>query len=77
MKNLQSEHGVIRLPKVLEIYPVGKSTLYRKIREGKFPKPYKLGPNTCVWSVEEVNAALAAAMIENQEKPSNRGKSNE
>jgi predicted DNA-binding transcriptional regulator AlpA len=28
------------------------------VAEGKFPKPFKLGPNTTVWDLEQVEAAI-------------------
>lgn len=39
----------LRLPQVLERIPVGKSTWWAGIREGKYPKPVKLSPRTSAW----------------------------
>jgi len=30
-------------------YPVSPATWWRWVKEGRAPKPYKLGPNTTVW----------------------------
>lgn len=46
--------GYIRLPQVLELIPVGKSTWWRGITEGRFPKPLKLTPRTTVWRVQDI-----------------------
>ena len=39
--------------------PVSPATLWRWVKEGKFPAPFKLGPNTTVWDVDQVEAHLA------------------
>jgi predicted DNA-binding transcriptional regulator AlpA len=38
--------------------PIDASTLYRGIREGRYPKPVKVGPGTSRWLREECEAAL-------------------
>ena len=52
-------YGFLRLPQVLEIFPISKSAWWEGCRTGRFPKPVKLGPRTTVW-----RAADIAAMIE-------------
>ncbi|HAS22767.1 MAG TPA: AlpA family phage regulatory protein [Idiomarina loihiensis] len=47
-----------RLPQVLEIIPVGKSTWWAGVKSGRFPKPVKLGPRTTAWKATDI-AALA------------------
>ncbi|MFZ2988276.1 helix-turn-helix transcriptional regulator [Ideonella sp.] len=42
------------------ILPVGRTTLFRWVREGRWPKPVKLGPKVTAWRVGDVRAALAA-----------------
>lgn len=39
--------------------PVSPATIWRWVREGKFPKPFKLGESTTVWDLAEVDAFLA------------------
>jgi prophage regulatory protein len=34
--------------------PVSKSTWWQGVRDGRFPKPVKLGPNTTAWRVEDI-----------------------
>ena len=41
--------GFLRLPQVLEIIPVSKSTWWQGCKDGRFPKPVKLGPKTTAW----------------------------
>lgn len=36
------------------IVPISKSTLWAWVKDGKFPKPVKLGPRTTAWKVSEI-----------------------
>lgn len=45
---------LIRLPEVLELTGLSKSTLYRKIKEDQFPAPVSLGPGSVAWRKSEV-----------------------
>jgi predicted DNA-binding transcriptional regulator AlpA len=40
--------------------PFGKSTLWRMVRNGKFPKPIKLGARVTAWRCEEVHEWIKA-----------------
>ena len=40
--------------------PVSKSTWWQGVKDGRFPKPIKLGPRVTVWRAEDI-----AALIEN------------
>jgi len=51
--------GFLRLPQILEIIPVGKSTWWAGIQTGRFPKGVKLGPRTTAWRVEDIEKLLA------------------
>lgn len=51
--------GLVRLSQILAPngpIPVSKSTWWQGVRDGRFPKPLKLGPRTTVWRVEEIRA---------------------
>lgn len=52
------ETGFLRLPDVLNIIPVGKSTWWAGIQTGKFPKGVKLGPRTTAWRCEDIRQLL-------------------
>jgi predicted DNA-binding transcriptional regulator AlpA len=39
--------------------PVSPATIWRWVREGKFPAPYKLGDSITVWNLVEVEAFIA------------------
>jgi predicted DNA-binding transcriptional regulator AlpA len=51
-------YGYLRLPQVLAIFPVGKSSWWEGCRTGRYPKPVKLGPRTTVWRAEDIVAFI-------------------
>lgn len=51
---------VMNLNDVLATLGFSKSTLYRLIGAGQFPKPFKLGLRINAWRVETIEAWLAA-----------------
>lgn len=59
-KHTLPEIGFIRLPEVLKVYPVSKSTWWAGVKEGRFPKPVKLGPKMTAWRVEDIRELIAA-----------------
>jgi prophage regulatory protein len=53
--------GFIRLKSILAPagpIPVSKSTWWAGIKDGRFPKPVKLGPRTTAWRVEDIRALI-------------------
>mgnify|MGYP002628105127 CR=1 FL=1 len=47
---------LIRLPEVQRRVGLGRSTIYRWMAEGKFPKPVQLGGYAVAWAEDEVEA---------------------
>ena len=47
-------------PPIAPIIPVKKSCWWQGIRDGRFPKPVKLGRCT-MWRVEDIRALIASA----------------
>ena len=45
---------LLRLPKVMELTGLGKSTIWKMIAEGDFPKQVKIGPRVSAWPANEV-----------------------
>jgi predicted DNA-binding transcriptional regulator AlpA len=52
------ETGFVRLPLILTLIPVAKSSWWQGIKEGRFPKPVKLGPRTTAWRVQDIRALI-------------------
>jgi prophage regulatory protein len=51
--------GFLRLPQVLQLIPVGKSTWWAGVASGRYPKSYKLGPRTTAWRCDDIHQLLA------------------
>ena len=66
--------GYLRLPQIIgnakaeppipAVIPVGKSTWWQGVKDGRFPTPIKLGPRTTAWRVEEILALIERLTIE-------------
>ena len=52
------ETGFLRLPDVLRLVPVSRSTLWKGIKEGRYPRGFKLGPRVTAWRVEDIRALI-------------------
>ena len=48
------ETGFVRIKTILKLIPIGKSTFWQGVKDGKFPKPVKLGQRTTAWRVEDI-----------------------
>ena len=63
-------HRIIRIaelattPKKPGILPVSPATIWRWVRDGKFPKPIKLGASVTGWSTNEIDAFVEASRKE-------------
>jgi prophage regulatory protein len=58
------DEGFVRLPSVLSVLGISKSSFYAGIKSGKFPKGKLLSERCRVWPVSEVRNLLT--QIENE-----------
>lgn len=58
MTNTNIDKKVVNFQEVLTLLGVSKSTLYRLIEAGLFPKPFKLGVRLNAWRVETIETWL-------------------
>jgi prophage regulatory protein len=54
------ETGFLRLPEVLKLFPVSKSTWWAGVKLGKYPKPVKLSRNITAWRVQDILNLIAS-----------------
>lgn len=67
--NQLPETGFLRLWQIIgdeakgipPIYPVKKSCWWQGVKDGRFPKPVKLGPRVTAWRVEDIRALIESA----------------
>ena len=52
---------LLRRPAVQQMTTLPRSTLYRFVKEGKFPKPIRLGPRYVAWLLADVEAWIEFA----------------
>jgi prophage regulatory protein len=50
--------ALLRLPQVLKLVPISRSAWWNGVREGRFPRPIKLGPKTTCWRAADLFALL-------------------
>jgi predicted DNA-binding transcriptional regulator AlpA len=50
--------GFLRLPSVLNLIPVSRSTWWAGVRTGRFPQPVRIGRITA-WRVEDIRDFIA------------------
>jgi prophage regulatory protein len=63
--NNEIELGFLRLPQVLKLIPVSRSTWWAGVASGRFPKSRKIGPRTTVWRVKDIHTLLEELSREN------------
>ena len=50
--------GFVRLVDVLKVIPVSKTTWWKGIQTGRFPKPIKLTERTTAWRVCDIHKLI-------------------
>jgi prophage regulatory protein len=58
--------GFVRLPQILNVIPVGRSSWWAGVKSGKYPQPIKLGENTTAWKAEDIHALIAKLSAESE-----------
>jgi len=65
--NQLPETGFLRLPQIIgnkkrgitAVIPVSKTAWWAGVKDGRFPKPVKLGPRTTAWKVEDIRRLIS------------------
>jgi len=66
------ETGFIKLETVVgnpkkgipALIPIGRTSWYRGVRDGRYPKPVRLGPRTSAYQVSSIRALIASLEAE-------------
>jgi predicted DNA-binding transcriptional regulator AlpA len=45
---------LVRLPEVLKVIPVGRSTWWAGVRDGRFPAPVRIPPRITAWRADDL-----------------------
>jgi prophage regulatory protein len=49
---------LLRLPQVLRLFPVSRSTFWAGVKAGKYPKPQKLSARCVAWLESDILALI-------------------
>lgn len=53
-RKLTQENRIVRLPEVMRLTGLSKATIHRRYRDGTFPRPLRLGPQSIGWWRTEI-----------------------
>lgn len=59
-----SSLGFLRLPQVLELIPVSRSTWWAGVKSGRFPRAYKLGSRVTAWRHEDIKRFIGSVAVD-------------
>lgn len=65
--------GFVRLPQVLAVFPVSRTTWLRGVKEKRYPSPVQLSPSTVAWRVEDIRDLLASVAANGHENGGTSG----
>lgn len=52
------EIGLLRVKQILKIIPISRSSWWAGVKNGRYPKPFKLSARTTVWRVKDIIALI-------------------
>lgn len=53
------KNRLLRLPEVLSLIPISKSSWWAGIKNGNFPQPVKISPRCTAWRSEDIHTLIA------------------
>ncbi|MHC1710808.1 MAG: helix-turn-helix transcriptional regulator [Solidesulfovibrio sp.] len=54
------QEGFVRLPQVLHVLGIGKTSFWDGVKAGRYPAPVKLAPRTTAWRVEDIRQLISS-----------------
>ena len=60
LKDHTNQTGFLRLPDVLKLFPVSKSTWWQGVKDGVYPQPVRLSARTTAWRVEDIQNLITS-----------------
>ncbi|MCP3791618.1 MULTISPECIES: helix-turn-helix transcriptional regulator [Pseudomonas] len=67
MRHSENIDRLLRLDEVLHVTGMGRNTVYRRIREGTFPKQVKIGPNSVAWRQSDITQWMTSLTPSNDQ----------
>ena len=63
------ETGFLRLPQVLSVIPIGKTSWWEGVKAGRFPKPVKLSERCTAWRAEDIHELILTCIFSSTPAP--------
>lgn len=60
---LGNRNCLYRLPQVLALIPVSKSSWFEGIKAGRYPRGFQLGPRTTVWRSDDIDRLIQSLEV--------------
>ena len=60
----EADEAFLRQEEVLRLFPVGATTWWKGIAEGRYPRPVKLSTRITAWRVKDIRQLLASVAAE-------------
>lgn len=58
LSQIVGKRATPKAPAIPAIIPISKSAWWAGVRDGRYPKPVKLGKRTTVWHVKDIRALI-------------------
>ena len=71
MQSSIPETGFVRLTQVLTVIPLGKTSWWKGVKSGRFPKPIKLTEHCTAWKAEDIHNLIKQLSEQVEKKASN------
>jgi predicted DNA-binding transcriptional regulator AlpA len=52
------EIGFVRLPQILAVIPIGKSSWWDGVKSGRFPRPVKITARCVAWKADDIRELI-------------------
>jgi predicted DNA-binding transcriptional regulator AlpA len=52
--------GFVRLPTILRVFPVSRSSWWAGVKSKRYPQPVKLGPRITAWRASDIRELIEA-----------------
>jgi prophage regulatory protein len=65
--------GLLRLPQVLNLFPISRSAWYHGIATGRYPQPIRLGSRTVAWRSADIYNLIESVATAGGESYGDRG----
>lgn len=63
MKGQNYIDRLLRIDEVLHVTGLSKNTIYRRMREGTFPRQIRIGPNSVAWRQSDIERWISSLHV--------------